>query len=229
MSKRTILRSVLLGGAAVILATSANAATLVFDFSSAPNDIGQTHTYTVAGNNLIASAWGPGSSSDEDFRANHLFGKADGGNENGIGMTNDPSGNNEIAYTNADHNYGFIQLDVGALRTAGFSKFTFGVNSSTSGEAWNVWGSNIGASVIGSPTRPTGALVVNGTNGEGSSFDLGGGYRYYDFYSTKGNFLIKGVTASVPEPASWALMIMGFGSLGVVLRRRSAVTLAAAT
>jgi hypothetical protein len=34
-------------------------------------------------------------------------------------------------------------------------------------------------------------------------------------------------TGGVPEPATWALMLMGFGGLGAALRRRRAVALAA--
>lgn len=32
----------------------------------------------------------------------------------------------------------------------------------------------------------------------------------------------RGITASVPEPATWALMILGFGAVGYSLRRRGA-------
>jgi hypothetical protein len=31
-----------------------------------------------------------------------------------------------------------------------------------------------------------------------------------------------GLTASVPEPATWAMMIVGFGMVGGALRRRQA-------
>jgi hypothetical protein len=61
---------------------------------------------------------------------------------------------------------------------------------------------------------------------------LTGNFRYYDFVSTVaqggssgGNVLLKSLTvtkAAVPEPESWALMIAGFGGLGVMLRRRRA-------
>ena len=34
-------------------------------------------------------------------------------------------------------------------------------------------------------------------------------------------------TAAVPEPASWAMMIMGFGAIGATLRRRRAAAVAA--
>lgn len=35
-----------------------------------------------------------------------------------------------------------------------------------------------------------------------------------------------GITAGVPEPATWAMMILGFGAAGSVLRRRSRLALA---
>jgi len=38
------------------------------------------------------------------------------------------------------------------------------------------------------------------------------------FYNDNGGFVT--VTTSVPEPASWALMIGGFGLVGAALRRR---------
>ena len=39
-----------------------------------------------------------------------------------------------------------------------------------------------------------------------------------------GNFRISSVAGAVPEPASWALMIGGFGMVGVAARRRARVT-----
>ena len=37
-----------------------------------------------------------------------------------------------------------------------------------------------------------------------------------------------GAIAAIPEPATWAMMILGFGAAGAVLRRRRAVAIAAA-
>lgn len=37
-----------------------------------------------------------------------------------------------------------------------------------------------------------------------------------------GSISVRELTAGVPEPSAWALMILGFGSIGAVLRRRSA-------
>jgi hypothetical protein len=39
--------------------------------------------------------------------------------------------------------------------------------------------------------------------------------------------ILAGVTLGVPEPGTWALMLVGFGGLGAVLRRRRAVPFAA--
>jgi hypothetical protein len=57
-------------------------------------------------------------------------------------------------------------------------------------------------------------LVVNGTSG--------------GLFSYGGNVSFEKLVSSVPEPASWALMIMGFGGLGAALRtkRRTQAALA---
>ena len=53
---------------------------------------------------------------------------------------------------------------------------------------------------------------------------------YIQDYATIGNgvaaFSIDGAdaTAAVPEPASWALMMLGFGGVGCAVRRRNATT-----
>jgi len=45
---------------------------------------------------------------------------------------------------------------------------------------------------------------------------------YNDGYADNLSLILRGddVGGGVPEPSSWALMLLGFGSLGVVLRRR---------
>jgi hypothetical protein len=39
---------------------------------------------------------------------------------------------------------------------------------------------------------------------------------------------LDGVSLTVPEPATWAMMLIGFGGLGAMIRRRNRATLAAA-
>jgi hypothetical protein len=54
---------------------------------------------------------------------------------------------------------------------------------------------------------------------------LGGDVTYL---GTKGQgFALQGLTATVPEPQSWALMILGFGLVGVSARRRQKAAVAA--
>jgi hypothetical protein len=57
-------------------------------------------------------------------------------------------------------------------------------------------------------------LIVNGTSG--------------GLYSYGGNISFAKLTAGVPEPASWALMIAGFGGLGAALRAKRRTLAAAA-
>ncbi|TFU06590.1 PEP-CTERM sorting domain-containing protein [Polymorphobacter arshaanensis] len=56
--------------------------------------------------------------------------------------------------------------------------------------------------------------------------DLGSGYSGGSGYPLGGDFSVEVTGAAVPEPASWALMIAGFGMVGTSLRRRK-VALAA--
>jgi hypothetical protein len=55
-------------------------------------------------------------------------------------------------------------------------------------------------------------LVVNGTSG--GLFSYGGNVSFAK--------LVINPTGGIPEPAGWALMILGFGSAGAMLRRRRA-------
>lgn len=63
----------------------------------------------------------------------------------------------------------------------------------------------------------------------GQDFALDGSARYVrldlfnnygDQYSWTGLSEVQFVSSAVPEPASWAMMIIGFGAVGYALRRR---------
>jgi len=53
-------------------------------------------------------------------------------------------------------------------------------------------------------------------------------FSAYEFQAFRGNVVIASVAGSVPEPASWAMMLAGFGVLGTALRRRRAAEVARA-
>ncbi|GGE21097.1 hypothetical protein GCM10011529_29630 [Polymorphobacter glacialis] len=79
------------------------------------------------------------------------------------------------------------------------------------GTNFNVW-SNFGTTsgfVAGLNT-----LTINTLNDAGSSGNPTG---------LRLEFLSSGITDSVPEPATWAMLVIGFGLVGASLRRRKAV------
>jgi hypothetical protein len=49
-------------------------------------------------------------------------------------------------------------------------------------------------------------------------------YVEVNYIAASGEVAGGTLTAAVPEPASWAMMLVGFGALGVALRRRAAKT-----
>jgi hypothetical protein len=83
------------------------------------------------------------------------------------------------------------------------------------------------------------SLLVNGTslftgpgcdictigNGE-NKFTISGtgitslAYTFDPGIDTAKQFRVEGVSAAVPEPATWAMMLLGFGAVGFAMRRR---------
>lgn len=181
-------------------ATAGNAAVSI-NFNSATGNIGNSHTYTSGG--LSVTATGYASTGTQT----PLYGKNAGGDENGLGLN---------GYTDSEINVGtdFIQLDVQALFGL-VSGGTFFMGSSTNGEMWAVYGSNTAGTV--------GSLLTSGSNEASHGLPAFGTYKYYDFVATNGNVLLGGLslTRAVPEPATWALMLLGFGGIGFAMRRRT--------
>jgi len=54
----------------------------------------------------------------------------------------------------------------------------------------------------------------------GDSFTLYD-HVYHEYFTTYNTLTIPGVSGGVPEPAAWALMLLGFGGTGLMLRRRA--------
>jgi hypothetical protein len=82
-----------------------------------------------------------------------------------------------------------------------------------------------GAAVLGSGTwaaDPIGDKMVFDINDGGL---LGNNFAF-SWAMTCANDIIQGQVLGVPEPGTWALMILGFGAAGVSLRRRKAAAAA---
>jgi hypothetical protein len=207
------------------MASAASAAVVTIDLGSPSGNLGFDHTYMTSDGNVVASGY---TAPNKDGA---LYGKAQGGSEQGLGLAADPSHQNELYSPSNGGTGAFIQLDVSDLFGT-VSGVDFFMNSSSAGEEWAVYGSNTDAAGLGT-------LLLTGFD-QGSSNTHGlpnfGQYDFYNFYSlgtngtSFGNVLIGGLTLNeaVPEPATWAMMLIGFGAIGWQLRRRRPSLLAQA-
>jgi hypothetical protein len=169
---------------------------------------------TGAGSSMLSSL---GSASPADH-SNDLFAKNDGGDEVGLGLTSDPSGDHEITVGKG------ILIDFSKVSTAQPYTITFGSNTtSTTG----------GTESVGVYDATTLKLVGQIVTGNSPSIVIGPGatdlkYLVTETSSATGtpNGLLGAVTITpVPEPSTMA--IAGLGAIGFVaygLRRRMART-----
>ncbi|WP_298669225.1 PEPxxWA-CTERM sorting domain-containing protein [uncultured Sphingomonas sp.] len=79
----------------------------------------------------------------------------------------------------------------------------------------------VGGQIINDLIFPSGDQISGETNGV-VSYNAGGGplINGATFSSRENSFEFDNLARAVPEPATWALMILGFGAIGGALRRR---------
>lgn len=71
--------------------------------------------------------------------------------------------------------------------------------------------------------NPSGLSIPAYANPGGKLYQSGNFFQAGQFYADRSAAFAL-ASAAVPEPASWALMIVGFGLVGAAARRRTAVT-----
>jgi hypothetical protein len=202
---RTALAAFAVGAAVALGAGSAQAVTLIWDLSSPAGVLplaGQS--YTAGGITISAAGFLNGNFSTPNLQ---LFGKTGGGDETGLGSNIDASGDHELNGTQ------WIQINFTAARAAGVTNFDFVMGSTTDTEAWRVFGSNSATSL--------GSQIFSG-NDEGVTHTFSGmndTFLFYNFQATNGNVLLSEVSGVVPEPATWAMMLLGFLGLGFAFRQ----------
>ena len=184
-------------------------ASVVF-FNTTPGDQGQSHAYMDTTSTFTITATAYPTISAAPF--NHLYGKNLGGDENGLGLTGDPSGKFEIwktANTNA-----FIQLDLlDIINKLGNNVFyTIQMNSTTNGESWQIY------SATGSAFSGTTTLLKTGS--DELSYVYQPKTRYLDFFALNvGNNVLIYDVSFAPEPGTVLLMGGGLGLLALMRRR----------
>lgn len=152
--------------------------------------------------------WSPGS--------NDLYVKNGGSAaEQGLGLTNDPSGDNEIYYPNG------IYLDLSQAGGHATSVVIGSLQGTTSnGESWAVYGSNNGYGWT---------LLGNGMGGSTVNFNSASlaGYNQLIIsdpvgtpYINSNDVVLESIT-TVPEPGTLALFAAGLLGCALFLRRRA--------
>jgi hypothetical protein len=187
-------------------------------FSSPTGDWGSTtHTFTIHGISITATA----------FNGGNLFAKNSDPDETGMGLADDPSGDHEI-FAKMSGAQDYIQLDLLGLITAGFTNVKFQMGSTEGGDRWEVTACST-AGVSGSGPCSANASTLVGSDGtlNLAPMNLSATNHYLDISATKGNVLLDELQAfdppSVPEPSSYALLLVGMlGLAGVSFARRLA-------
>jgi hypothetical protein len=192
----------------------AQATTISFD--SPTGNLGSSSHTCGTGITITATGY------DSSNNLVNLYGKADGGDENGLGLVNDSSGDHEIASGS------MIQLNLSNLIADGVTSVTIVMGSTTNGETWEICKDTTAGSLV---------TCSNTGHGEGGAGILITSISQYLDITTTGhdndwntsNVLLTslsydaggGGVQSTPEPVGSALMISGLGVLGLLNRRRS--------
>ena len=190
---------------AIVGLAPAKAATISWNFSpseghAAGNLSCAPCTYSEGGYSITAEAF----TSTQTWTAEHLYEKTGSGDEHGLGINSDPTGDHEIygtfhaatMYTPAFGTH-FIQIGIGSLSAV--TNIMFEMGSSTQKEGWAVYGQ----------TTQNGPLtfLTSGTSDEVWT-NLALGYAFYDFfydsfghlYGQGDNVLLSGIQVTTDCP-----------------------------
>lgn len=181
----------------------------------------------VSGFTFTAS---PGGSGGFPFGGNSGHGSVVGQGSYGLGANGSFGGS--AVYIGVDSGTGFDTL----LGTTAYSQLGFFFNYAP-GVGDNATISALDASGAVIDTYDLTALAPISTPGAFNAFEFRGiVHSSADIYGLQfgGNYLLASGTATgvvvtptgAPEPAAWALMILGFGGAGVAMRRRRAALMA---
>ena len=213
MLRRTLLTTALVGAAFLGIA-QANSAVLTWDLGTPPGLLGVSQNYSAGSITITATGFINGNFANPANKTD-LFGKAAGGDEVGLGLNDDPSGEHELNGRN------WIQLNITNAVAAGVHGLSFIMDSTTgctalpcaTGDSWRVFGSNSATSL--------GAQLPGLIGFDEVSHSLPTGFDFINFQAVSGNVLVSSISGTIPEPSTWAMMLLGFVGLGYVGFRRT--------
>ena len=117
-----------------------------------------------------------------------------------------------------------IEIDRGGTVRGGIADLTFNLHGTVYTNGTNSITLRAGSGVRGSPQdSASGSSYVDPILSIDPSFFTGRDAHDPSLYSlsfSKG--IVNGLTGAVPEPATWAMLILGFGVIGSAMRRRRA-------
>jgi len=127
----------------------------------------------------------------------------------------------DFGYTAAYESYNVFDVNIGNNAT---TQYRFGDDKASfleSNDGFSQVAPSPGSQAVGTPNETFKDGVGSLSDGYYHlRFDLDGLTRYGYATVSNGGTTLDSVTYAVPEPSSWALMILGFGATGAAMRRR---------
>lgn len=135
-------------------------------------------------------------------------------------------GDDDVANADPDgttfsHNYDFAELSITKADNSTFDLFSIDF-----ADKFNVGANHVTRLRFYYPDNHQEEMIIRTDSKVGlETFVLNKtGLKAFLYYSDAGvqidNLALEGTIAAVPEPATWAMMILGFGGVGATLRRR---------
>ena len=217
--------------AALLAVAPAQATSFVFtNIGNGVTSVGGSYTMSSGGITLTATAWSAGTLTATPAKAK--LGRYSG-STGGLGVTNAAESGQSPSHTidNKD-GYDFVMLTFSqAVNLSSLTKYNYPISGAADGDYWYSFGSSstidasTWASYLGNITnRDSNQAVASNPNNFSTVWLIGAARTKNE---QNDGFKLSSVnvkiTPQVPEPATWLMMILGFGAVGGVVRRRAEV------